>query len=321
MGRSVAEAGSLRDSGRELQGSPLGHLNGPAGHKRRRADLRRRYEGSQSLMEFTFGAVPHTDDDQTRVLLAEFCARWSKRSNVPVRPHRAPSPGSLQAAFHRDRVQLAWVSPGLFLLSDAFTSAVPLASAVREGDSRYNGVLFVRDASPIRRVESLRGSNVAWVAPTSAAGYLMPRLALVKQGLDPNELFASEVFLDTHGAVARCVAEGRADVGATHALFDDADPSRALRSAGFDRAEGLRARVVLASAPIPSDLIVASRAVPPWLRGNLAVALRDLTEDGSCTELFAALFGLEGYRDHQPAALGRLARDLSIARERGLWTA
>ena len=271
-------------------------------------------------MELTFGAVPHTDDGQTRVLLAEFCARWSKRSNVPIRPHRAPSPGSLQAAFFRGRVQLAWVSPALFLLSDAFASAVPFASAVREGDTRYNGVLFVRDASPIRSVESLRGSKVAWVAPTSAAGYLMPRLAITKQGLDPNELFASEVFLDTHGAVAQSVAEGRADVGATHALFDDADPSRGMRSAGFDGIEGLKARVVLASAPIPSDLIVASLGVPAWLRGNLTVALRDLSEDGSCTDLFAALFGLEGYRDHQPAALERLAQDLSVARERGLWT-
>lgn len=271
-------------------------------------------------MELTFGAVPHTDDGQTRVLLAEFCARWSKRVNVPIRPHRAPSPGSLQAAFRRDRVQLAWVSPALFLLSDAFASAVPFASAVREGDSRYNGVLFVRDASPIRSVESLRGSKVAWVAPTSAAGYLMPRLAIAKQGLDPNELFASEVFLDTHGAVARAVAEGRADVGATHALFNDADPSRGMRSTGFDGIEGLKARVVLASAPIPSDLIVASHGVPAWLRVNLTVALRDLSEDGSCTDLFAALFGLEGYRDHQPAALEQLAQDLSIARERGLWT-
>ncbi len=272
-------------------------------------------------MELTFGAVPHTDDGQTRALLAEFCRRWSERSNVKVRPHRAPSPGSLRAAFQRDRVQLAWVSPALFLLSDVFSSAVPFASAVREGDSRYNGVLFVRDDSPIRSTESLQGSSIAWVDPTSAAGYLMPRLALAKQGLDPARLFASEVFLDTHGAVARCVAEGRADVGATFALFDGADPAGKLLRTGFDAIEGLEARVLLASSPIPSDLIVASHHVPSWIRGNLAVALRDLSEDGSCKEIFGALFGSEGYRDHQPAALERLARDLATVRERGLWTA
>ncbi|MGH1346332.1 MAG: phosphate/phosphite/phosphonate ABC transporter substrate-binding protein [Nannocystales bacterium] len=271
-------------------------------------------------MELTFGAVPHTDDGQTRLLLAEFCERWSQHSNTRVLPHRAPSPGSLQAAFRRGRVHLAWVSPTLFLLSDAFSPAVPFASAVREGASQYNGVLFVREDSSIRSAESLRGSRVAWVAPTSAAGYLMPRLALAKLGLNPTELFASEAFLDTHGAVARAVAQGSADVGATFALFDDANPAGTLRRAGFDGIEDLDARVVLGSSPIPSDLIVASHHVPPWIRGNLAIALRNLSDDGSYKELFAALFGSEGYREHTPAALDGLARDLSVARERGLWT-
>lgn len=269
-------------------------------------------------MEITFGAVPETDDDQTRLMLADFCDVLSRRTGVRVRPHRSPSPGALAAAFGRGRVQLAWVSPTLFLLSEAFEAANPLVSTVRSGRTRFHGVLFVRSDSAIRTISQLRGRSVGWVAESSAAGYLMPRVALANRGVDIDGLLGGQTFLQTHGAVVESVLAGRCDVGATFAVFEGGDNRRPLVRAGF---EPTHARVLLASEPIPADLVVASPSIPAALLQKVREGLCQRTTDDRFWELCQALFGAEDYADFDPAPLHGLKDDLFLAQQRGEWNA
>jgi len=64
------------------------------------------------------------------------------------------------------------------------------------------------------------------------------------------------MFLGTHDAVAAAVAEGKADVGATFAYFDEVseDEEPKLVSAGWGAAD---VRLVARAGPIPCDLIAA----------------------------------------------------------------
>lgn len=256
-------------------------------------------------MAITFGAVPHTDDETTRVLLADFCDVLSSRAGIAVAPHRSPSPKALASAFQRGRVDIAWTSPILFVTSAAFVDCVPLVSTVRQGEATYSGVLYVPADSPLRHVEQLRGSRVAWVARTSAAGYVMPRLALHDAGIDTAGFFGEETFGDTHGEVVRRVRAGEADVGATYAVIRPSDDGPEIVQAAFDAAD---AHVLLVSRPIPSDLMVVQARVPELARTRLTNAL--LGDDPRLARLCAALFDAQGYRPFEAGPFEALKREL-----------
>lgn len=259
--------------------------------------------------------MPDTDDDRTRGLLAALCDSLGRAAGVRVLPHRAPSPASLASAFAVGRVQLAWVSPALLLTSPGMAEAVPLASAVRQGVASYHGVLFTRHDAHYKSALDLKGTRAAWVAPTSAGGYLFPRLALASYGLDPRILFASESFHGSHGNVARAVLTGKADVGGSYAVFESGDPEQPLVRAPFLDVGGRRGRVLFTTSPIPSDLIVSSAEVPIQVQSKLTLALEALADVLPAREAMSIVLGADGFMRYRSAALDPLRDQIEYGRE------
>lgn len=258
----------------------------------------------------TFGLVPVTDASDARVAISDLCRALSEATGVSVLPHRAPSAEALASAIHARRVHLAWMSPTLFVTSLTLAEVTPLVQTVREGAAAYHSALFVEDQSPLRSLSSLKRVRAAWVSPTSAAGYLVPRIALARRGLDLRAVFASETFYKSHSAVAAAVLEGRADVGATFAVFRGGDPHEPLLRAGFDGiSEVAKARVIDVAGPVPADMVVCQMGVPYAVRSRLARALRALGDDAAMKAVIGKLFGADGFVDFEPDALQSL-RDI-----------
>lgn len=267
---------------------------------------------------FTFGVVPFDNDESSRLVLKDFCASLSLEIGAEVLPHRAPSPAALVSAIHAGRVQAAWLSPSLLATSQRLASVLPLASSVREGATSYHAALFVRSDSFIQSPRELAGKRVAWVAPTSASGYLFPRAALAELGLRPATFFASETFLDSHGAVAAAVSEGRADAGATFVVFEHNDPTHLVARAGYLELEGAPPmRLIVRAGPIPSDVIVASPSLPVQLRARLTLALQSLAVGVGSQRAIRALFGAEGFEPFSESSRRILSSLLETARATG----
>lgn len=264
---------------------------------------------------FTFGVVPFDSNESSRLLLKDFCAGLSAEIDAEVLPHRAPSPAALVSAIHSGRVQAAWLSPSLLATSPRLAGVLPLVSSVREGATSYHAALFVRADSLIQRPEDLAGRRVAWVAPTSASGYLFPRAALAELGLNPATLFASETFGDSHGAVAAAVARRRADAGATFVVFERHDPTLPVARAGFlDFEDAPPMRVIVRAGPIPSDVIVASPRLPVQLRSRLKLALQRLAARAESKRAIRALFGAEAFEPFSDASRRVFSSLLETAR-------
>lgn len=229
------------------------------------------------LRSATFGCVPVSDDASTRARLNDLCEVLGVRLGVDIRPHRAPSPAALVNAYRAGRVHLAWTSPALAATDPGLRDAVPLVHSVRFGAKHYHSVLFARADHDAR----LEGAHVAWVAASSAGGYLFARRAMVARGLEPEATFASERFVGSHGAVVAAVSDGEVDVGATFGVFEHGDAVRPLLRAGFgEDPEALSAfRVLLTSEPIPSDVVVAAPALLNTLRTDPVEALEQLHLD------------------------------------------
>lgn len=261
-------------------------------------------------MPVHFGVAPHTREAPMCAALDDLCARWSAASGVEIAYKAYGAPLGLAVAFAQGEVDVAWTSPTL-LLEEPFANAVPLLSIVREGTASYHSVVFTKRGARVEDARDLTGARIAWVAKTSAAGYIVPRAALARAGLDVTTV--KDLFLQSHAAVAFAVAEGRAAAGATYALFERHDPSRPLLKSGYrDFLPGLDARVLVTAGPIPSDAIVAQPHLAE--RGAIADALVALARDPGAGAALRTVMNAEGFEPFSEDALAKLRALVAEAR-------
>ncbi len=203
----------------------------------------------------TLAVVPSATPGNSRVALDAVCDALGTILGSPVVAATPDSYPALADALLRDRVQYAWMSPALMVLTEERIRLRPLLSAVRGDRTDYCAALFVAAERSLHDVADLRGMRVAWVDHASASGYLCPRISLAARGLDPDAFFGEELFLRSHAEVVRAVLDGRADVGATYA--ERPAPGQPIRRAGFlDVAPERSIRVLEWTRPIPNDVIV-----------------------------------------------------------------
>jgi phosphonate transport system substrate-binding protein len=192
-------------------------------------------------------------------------------------------------------------------------------STVRGDKTGYRAVLFVARDSIWQSLDELAGKTVAWVDPSSAAGYLYPRLHLAARGIDPAHHFGKELFLGSHHEVVRAVLDGRAQVGAT---FAERPPFGApLRHAGFLEVKGGDAvRVLDWTGLIPNDVIAAHGLLPMRQQTEVAHALLDLAATPFGHDLAKRLFQCDRFAMASRRALRPLRQLVRVAREHGILT-
>ena len=266
-------------------------------------------------MSLRFLIARSIEHRETPAALERFGAQLAHEIGEAITVDVVPSYAALEAALAAGQAQLAWVPP--ILLADGDENRlVPLVTALRGGASEYCAVLFVRTEANVFTLKDLRGSTVAWVDQCSAAGYLLPRLHLIAEGLRPEKLFGQERFLGSHDAVVRAVFDGTADVGATFGGppgSSDADE----RSGFHDVDPNIPVRVIFRSGPVPADAVVCDSALPTATRVRVTAALLHLGTFAIGRRVTRRLFGADGFVTFDPQALAQLRGLVTGARARG----
>ncbi len=260
-----------------------------------------------SSTALTFGVLPSRNDAEGA--LARLCERVGAILDRPVRSLRASSYDELLDFIERGRAQIAWMSPLLAALAEDRLSLRPLLVASRDGRAEYRAVLFTHARSPIRSLDDLAGTTVAWVDRSSGSGYLVPRLMLAAAGHDPLRLFAEELFVGSHEEVLRAVRDGRAAVGATFAEATQREP--------FCGAE-TSLRAFHYSDPIPNDLIMAHALVPLADAMGFAAALHTVAAAHADESLLGDVFGAADFEFTDGTHLKRIRSQIQLARRLGL---
>ncbi len=131
---------------------------------------------------------------------------------------------------------VAWNSPLAWLETERIavqTGRTVKAIAMRDTDCDLTSVIAVRNDSPIRSIEDLRGKTVAVGASDSPQATLIPLLHLSEAGLEPEKDFAVRLFdvlIGKHGDhiggerhAAKALIEGTVDaacmIDGNHLLF------------------------------------------------------------------------------------------------------
>ncbi len=90
-----------------------------------------------------------------------------------------------------------------------------LASKIIDGSTGSDGVIFVNETSSAKTIADLKGKRFCFADPLSTTGYVLPRIALRKAGIDPDKDIVSHIS-GTHTQVLRDIVDGVCEAGATY---------------------------------------------------------------------------------------------------------
>jgi len=263
-----------------------------------------------------YGYVGRGMSKASRARFVDFTERLGRAVRMEISIFEATSYEDLSNAVSSGYVDLAWLPPIPFMALDRRSAICPLV-AHRRADG-YHSALIVAAASGLRRLRDLAGVRAAWVDRESASGFLLARLALVEAGIDPRRAFSEERFFGSHEAVARAVARGVSDFGATYAGVDAEGALSRAPWLGLDGVDASAIRVLARVGDIPSDATVSRATLSAATRTRVGDALLAMSEKATNQPLLRRLFGIERFVRWRPTGYEQFRRKVDEAARAGL---
>ncbi|MEK7245801.1 MAG: phosphate/phosphite/phosphonate ABC transporter substrate-binding protein [Pseudomonadota bacterium] len=220
--------------------------------------------------EIRFGLIPSEDAEKLIADSQPFIKALEAALGMKIKPYVAIDYSAVVEALKSDKLEIAFLGPAAYILArDKVKAPVePVARGVMEqtGKSSYRALIIAHPAQPIRNLGDLKGKTFALVDPASTSGNFAPRLALHKNGIDPDKDFKSLYYSGTHQASLIAVKEGKVNAAAIADEVYDLAISR-----GQLKKEDVR--IVFASDPIPGSPFVIRTNLPKDLQDKLRKGL------------------------------------------------
>ncbi len=177
-----------------------------------------------------------------------------------------------------------------------------LVAPVYQGAPLYRSYVIASASSSARGIEDFRDRVFAYSDPDSNSGYLVPRVALLDAGYDPETFFRFTFFTYNHAETVTAVADGVADGGAVDSYVYNV-------VARYEPELARRTRVVSASRQFGFPPIVVHRALEAEVAGRLRNTLIGMADEPAGRALLRRL-GLDGFQEVSPSLYDSI-RDLA----------
>lgn len=235
-----------------------------------------------------------SQDTQAVLAGADPIAQYvEEQTGLVIKPIIPTDYTAQQEAMCSGEAQMAALNTFGYVRANERGCADAALASVRFGSTSYAGQIITQAGSGIESVADLAGKTFCRPDPESTSGWVIPSLALLAAGIDPEADLADIVDTGGHDAVVISVYNGDCDAGAT---FQDA---RVLVEDDFPDVNE-KVVVISTSAPIPNDNVSFRPDFPAEMRDKIVTALLSLNDSDSGVEMLNGLFswaGLEAVDD------------------------
>ena len=161
------------------------------------------------------GATPGENIELTRSRYQLIIDYIQKHTGIKTELYLATDYTGVIEAMRAGKIDVASFGPLSYVLAADVAGAEAFAKEYREGaGSMYIGYIITRSDSPIQNIRDLNGHSFGFVDPASTGGNLIPRMNMLKNGIDPDKDLSTSTYLGSHDQVALAVANKRVDAGA-----------------------------------------------------------------------------------------------------------
>jgi phosphonate transport system substrate-binding protein len=135
-------------------------------------------------------------------------------------------------------------------------------------------VLYVKAEAPYQTIKDLKGKNLCLVDPNSTSGNNVPRFAMDKMGIDPENFFGKVVYAGSHENAVIGVAQGTCD--AAFNWWNDEKESNLLRMERKGMAKAAEFRIIFKSDLIVNSPMAYLTALPENLKAAIKKAVLEV---------------------------------------------
>ncbi|HEX2696277.1 MAG TPA: phosphate/phosphite/phosphonate ABC transporter substrate-binding protein [Anaerolineales bacterium] len=154
----------------------------------------------------------------------------------------------------------------------------------------YRGQFIANASAGIKTFEDLKGKSFCFVDPLSTSGYIVPRIVLKANGIDPDTDFKATQNAGSHPNVAAAVYKGDCDAGVT---FINVLTDATLNTTYPDIQQKV---VVFADTDrIPNDGVQYVKDLDPKLQAVITEALLAMSNDPGGKAVLSKLYSINAF--------------------------
>jgi phosphonate transport system substrate-binding protein len=250
--------------------------------------------------------VPSGDTQEIIASGDQLAEMISEKTGLVVKAEVGTDFAATREAMGAGKAQIGWLNTFNYVLANEKYGVEVGLVTVRFGLSTYKGQINVRADSGIDSLDDLKGKVMCWVDPNSTSGYIIPRIMLKANGVDPDTDFSQTIEAGSHNNVVTQVYNGDCDAGATYA--------DARSSIEEDFADVKEQVVVLAeTTDIPNDSVSFIKELPAETRDKIVNALLEIAESEEGKAALENLYSIAGLEKQDDSFYDAFRADLSKA--------
>ena len=250
--------------------------------------------------------VPSGDTQEIIASGDQLAEMISEKTGLFVEANVGTDFAAVREAMGAGKAHIGWLNTFNYVLaSEKYDVDVALVTE-RYGATTYVGQFNVRADSGITTLDDLKGKVMCWVDPNSTSGYIIPRIMLQANGIDPDADFSKTVEAGSHNNVITAVYNGDCDVGASYA------DARSSIAEDFPDVTDVVA-VLATTTEIPNDSVSFIKDFPAETREQIVQALLEIAASEEGQAALENLYSIAGLVEADDTFYDGFRADLSKA--------
>jgi phosphonate transport system substrate-binding protein len=225
--------------------------------------------------ELIFSAAPAENAAIVTERYKDFLAYLSKEVGIPFKLRIASDYAAVIEAQRAEQVHVAYHGPASYARARMTGAKItPFAIEVSAGGVKgYYSVFYVKADSPYKSIQDLKGKNIGLVDPNSTSGNNVPRHALSKMNIKPEDFFGKVIYTGTHINAITALNQGTVDVAAN--WWNNETDSELQRMVDKKMVKKEDFRMIYKSDIIVNSPYAYLDSLPAELKQRIAKALMD----------------------------------------------
>ena len=174
----------------------------------------------------------------------------------------------------------------------------------------YKGQFIANVNSGINSFADLKGKTFCFVDPNSTSGYIVPRIILKANGIDPDTDFKATQNAGSHNNVAIAVYKGDCDAGVTY-INVLTDTSANLAAQYPDIAD--KVKIFADTDRIPNDGMQFIKSLDPKLQAVIVEGMMAMAQDPGGKAVLKSLYNYDSFQQVEPTFYDDFAAVLKAA--------
>lgn len=238
------------------------------------ADWRKQYP------EVTLGVITSENEADRVVRYRPVMEYFEKKLGVRINWRSATDYAGIIEGVKAKKVEIARFGPAAYAQAWIVTEGQvePLVGELDPaGDFGYYSVVVVKNDSPFKTMDDLKGKTFAFADPNSTSGFQAPSYFMREAGIDPTTFFGSTTFSGSHENSIMALVNGSVDAAATWARTSIGNVSR-MEGKGMIPAGSTR--TVWTSPLLPASPWAMPTWLPEEMRRDVTKVLLDMPTEG-----------------------------------------